>query len=113
MKLDGMKLLLLLLALTIAVPSVQADGCAMGGAADSTEQAAGGHDCCPGEAEQTPAQEPPCDENGHCAGCFISVALVTLQLQSVAQQRPLGVFETPLPALVPSHSAPPYRPPIS
>ena len=108
-----MRLLLLLLALMIALPSVQADGCAMGGAADSTEQAAAGHDCCPGEAEQTPEQEPPCDENGHCAGCVISVAVVSLELQSIGQKFPVTVFAAPLPMLVPMHAAPPYRPPIS
>ena len=107
-----MKLLLLMLALIIALPSVQAGGCAMGGAADSTEQAAG-HDCCPGETEEAPEQEPPCDENGHCAGCFISVAVVAMELRPIEQKFPVTVFAVSLPALVPVHAAPPYRPPIS
>ncbi len=108
-----MKILLLMLALLIALPSVQADGCAMTGTPDSSEQAAGDHDCCPGESDEALPQEPPCDENGHCAGCLISVAMVTLQLEAVEHPRPVTAFRAPRPSLVPSHAAPPYRPPIS
>lgn len=109
-----MKYLLLTLALLVALPSIQAGGCGMGTMQGSITQAAGeGHDCCPSEAADEGLVEEPCEDGGHCAGCIITVAVVPLTLASIEQLRPLASFTVLLPALVPSHSAPPYRPPIS
>lgn len=109
-----MKYLLLILALLIALPSVQGAGCGMGGMQDSIEQADGeGHDCCPGEAADSGPVEPLCEDGNHCAGCIITVAVVPLSLELTGHLRPHADFTVPLTQLVPSHSAPPYRPPIS
>jgi len=109
-----MKYLVLILALLIALPTASAGACGMGSVQDPVEQPAdSGHDCCPNDASDTADPAQPCEDGNHCAGCFISVALVTLSLQAAVQQSPQNVALARPPLLVPSHSAPPYRPPIS
>ena len=108
-----MKYLLLILAILIALPSAQAGVCGMGGMQDSIEQASEGHDCCPDEGVDEAPAEQPCEGGSHCAGCIITVAVVPLSLEAAAHQLPHADFTVPMAQLVPSHSAPPYRPPIA
>lgn len=108
-----MKYLLLILALLIAMPTAQAGACGVGGMQDSVEQVADGHDCCPDDGAGEAPAEQPCDDGNHCAGCFITVAVVPLSVESLGHQRPNAEFTLSLAQLVPSYSAPPYRPPIS
>lgn len=109
-----MKYLLLIMALLLALPPVQAGGCGVGGLQDPVQQSAGAnHDCCPSNAVEDDAQERACEDGSHCAGCIITVAVVPLTLASVAHLRPLTDFTVPLPVLEPSHTLPPFRPPIS
>jgi hypothetical protein len=109
-----MKYLLLILALLIALPTAQAGGCGMGGMQDSIEQAAAdNHDCCPDEAADREPADQACEDGAHCSGCIITFAMVPLALELNWHPRPLADFTLLLTRLVPSHSAPPYRPPIS
>jgi hypothetical protein len=63
-----MKILTLLLVLLIAVPPVQAGGCAMDHGPDSADSAMAGHDCCPErQADPAPA-DSACDGPSHRTG---------------------------------------------
>ena len=109
-----MKYLVFTLALLIAMPTVQAGWCAVGEFQETTETSNNeGHDCCPGGNMQEPVQEPLCDDESHCSGCLISMSAVPVSLTFYQHMRPEMTFLMPLPHMPPSHSLPPYRPPIS
>lgn len=109
-----MKYLVIILALLIAMPTVQAGVCGMGAAGDSIEQAAGdGHDCCPDEPAESAEPEQPCGDGDHCSGCFTAASALPVTIPAFAHARPGADFVSPIPSIAPSHSAPPYRPPIS
>ena len=107
-----MKHLVIILALMVALPAAQAGSCAMAMVADSIEQAADPHDCCPGDtADEAPIGEP-CGDSGHCNSCIITPAAVPLSVGQIAHMRPHLERFAPVPAALPSHAAPPFRPPI-
>ena len=109
-----MKYLVLILAILVALPTVQAGYCSMGEVQDSTVQdASEGHDCCPGDAADEAVDEGPCEDGDHCSACMIAVSALSASLTPISHARPDARFTAPLPFVAPSHSAPPYRPPFS
>jgi hypothetical protein len=108
-----MKILTLLLVLLIAVPPVQAGGCAMDHGPDSADSAMAGHDCCPErQADPAPA-DSACDGPSHCGACVAGFAVISAPGQGDVQW--FGALAVTIRAaeLSPSHDLPPFRPPIS
>lgn len=109
-----MKYLVFILVLIIAMPTAQAGVCGMGENENVVEQtAANGHDCCPVETADAVETEPPCKDGGHCSDCCTAFSAVAVAFTILMHERPDGVFKAPLSSLLSSHSAPPFRPPIS
>ena len=111
-----MKLLISILILAISAQPLQAGSCDMDMAQDSshhmeqTAASASDHDCCDsGE----PEEQQDCDSGMHCGSCTGSVPAIFGTLKSpqvwansYSRQISSGI-------VLPSHAAPPFRPPIS
>ena len=108
-----MKFLVLILALLMAVPPVQAGVCAMNAGQESAAMADQGHDCCPGESSEMADEDPACDGSSHCGACVTGTAAISSAVQNLFDWD-VCLDGHPLAAsLPPSHDSPPYRPPIS
>ena len=116
----AMRVLTLILILAISAQPLQAGSCAMGmdqgqaGAVDMPMDMdmdhGDGHDCCDTEASEA---EESCEGGSHCGHCtVVSPALTSIVRVPVAWQ-PAGEFALSRGVLLPSHSSPPFRPPIS
>ena len=111
-----MKYLVFMLVLIIAMPTAQAGVCSMGDVQSAAEQAAAHndeHDCCPDGGGEPAKPEAPCDDGDHCSECCTAFSAVAVAAAVLMHERPEGVFKAPLSSLLSSHSAPPFRPPIS
>jgi len=113
-----MKLLTALLVFMIAAQPVQAGFCGMGSSGDSGPHAAmqhdqepqpAGHDCC-----QTPDSDGDqnCSEMP-CGSCATGLQAVPLAAQLVAIRPVTQHFSLGEGWVSPSHTSPPFRPPIS
>jgi hypothetical protein len=117
----NMKFWVLILVLAISVQPLQAGFCDMN-LEESPETShqmdhsgqdpsgTGGHDCCGSDDSDSPAG---CDGDMNCGPCFVSVSAIpsftrftTVVVRPDAPTLPSGV-------VLPSHTAPPFRPPIS
>lgn len=116
--LSVMRLLTLILILAITAQPLQAGFCAMdleqGQVAEMDMPMdmdhGDGHDCCDTD-NQVP--EESCEGGSNCSHCtVVSPALSTILRVPVAWL-PAGEFEISDGIILPSHSSPPYRPPIS
>ncbi len=114
-----MRLLTLILILAISAQPLQAGWCAMGvdqGAAASMDMPMGGdaggdgHDCC--DTEPTEAEDA-CEGGTHCGHCTVASPGLPSVLRVPVAWLPAGEFESFGGVLLPSHSSPPFRPPIS
>ena len=109
-----MKYLVFILALLMAVPTVQAGCCGMGEFQETAEMSSdGGHDCCPETETPEPSEEPACGDENHCSGCLISMSAVPASILIIQHEKPNALFFTVIPDTIPSYSLPPFRPPIS
>ncbi|MGD8346246.1 MAG: hypothetical protein PVI83_03310 [Lysobacterales bacterium] len=109
-----MKYLVFILALMIALPTAQAGQCGTGERENVVEQAAAnGHDCCPVDTADAAETESPCEDGAHCSGCCTAFSAVAVAFTVLVHHRPEAAFNAPLSSLFSSHSAPPFRPPIS
>jgi len=111
-----MKFLILLLVIAISTQPLQAGFCGMD--LEKSQESAhhvapsdnSGHDCCdPGGTDS----QDGCDSDMKCGPCFVSVPV----LPAVMKVTPLWSHAF-LPGysagvVLPSHSSPPFRPPIS
>lgn len=113
-----MRFLTLIMILVISAQPLQAGFCVMGmdqGQSVASDMSTdmdhgGGHDCCDTETSEA---EPSCEGGSHCGHCTVaSPALPTVFRVPVAWS-PAGEFEISGGVLLPSHSSPPFRPPIS
>ncbi|MBT8038780.1 MAG: hypothetical protein HKO85_01600 [Xanthomonadales bacterium] len=116
-----MRQLVLTLILALTLQPLQAGGCAMDAAIDQSQTAvksampvddteAGAHDCCD-TADQE--QDSGCGSDAFCCPCMASVSLLPVEAL-VTQAAPN--HHGPVVAadqVTPSHSVPPFRPPIS
>jgi hypothetical protein len=111
-----MKLLVIFLILTLGVQPLQAGPCDMNaeeGQApahhmDMSDQS--GHDCCDPEPDD---RQEGCEGGMQCCPCFVSVfAVHTVVRISPAWER-VYLSDLPRGMVPPSHSSPPFRPPIS
>jgi hypothetical protein len=113
-----MRILTLILILAVSAQPLQAGFCAMG--MDQGQAAAmdmpmgmdhgGGHDCCDTEA---PESEETCEGGSHCGHCTVASPALPSVLRVPVAWLPAGEFEFSAGVLLPSHSSPPFRPPIS
>lgn len=111
-----MKFLILILVLAISAQPLQAGVCDMD-MEESQETAhpmdmsgSSGHDCC--DTEETESDEG-CGDGMNCCMCFVSVSA----LSSIPRVIPLwsqpAYREASTGVILPSHSSPPFRPPIA
>lgn len=111
-----MKLLILFLVLAISTQPLQAGFCDMD--LEKSQQAshhmdesdAAGHDCCDTD---DPDSRESCDAGMNCGLCFVSASAIPSSMK-FAPDWEHGYSMGFLSALaLPSHSSPPFRPPIS
>lgn len=122
-----MKVLILFLVLAISIQPLQAGSCAvdMGKAPQGQHQTShkmdhemdhemdhsggGGHDCCKTDGADSPHG---CDNTMNCGFCFVHAsALPSVMKLALTWEHNYSVdFTTGL--VLPSHSSPPFRPPI-
>jgi hypothetical protein len=108
-----MKILTLVLVLLLAVPPVQANGCAMSEGQGSSMASEMEHDCC-GNDDPAPASDTDsCDGLMHCGACVTGPAAVPSATQNLVAWDVPFVSHCMTASLPPSHDSPPYRPPIS
>ena len=116
-----MKFLILLLILSISAQPLRAGFCDMEMDAENNQEMShhmdpsdndnqGGHDCC--GSDDGDSQEG-CDSEMNCGFCFVSVSAVPGMARVSPQwaQEYSLVFSSGF--ILPSHSPPPFRPPIS
>lgn len=109
-----MRFLILLLVLTMNIQPLAAESCDMVSAAHAGHQAqlddTDHGDCCDTE---TDAQAHDCQQASHCGTCTAAVFLASFKHAAVSTAA--LPFDKTLAAgqLPPSHSSPPFRPPIS
>jgi hypothetical protein len=109
-----MKFLILMLVLTISAQPLQAGSCDMDmgqEASHHSEQSENtGHDCCDSDDSESPKG---CDLNTHCGFC--SANLSALPNTFKANSGWVNHYSPGLSSglVLPSHSSPPFRPPIS
>jgi hypothetical protein len=108
-----MKILILILALSMTVTPVQAGVCDMDQGQISSQVADSGHDCCPEDEAATQEEEKACDGLFHCGVCTAGTAVVLPLSDSVVTWEKQYVCRLSTASLTPSHTSPPYRPPIS
>lgn len=111
-----MKLWILILALAISAQPLQAGVCDMEMEENQESihlmdmSGKQGHDCC--DTEDTDSRDG-CDAGMNCGMCFVSVSAIfdiprvePVWSRSVYRESSMGV-------ILPSHSSPPFRPPIA
>ncbi len=111
-----MKLLILVLVLAISAQPLQVGACDMDmdksqETTQQTEQSGSdGHDCC--DTEEADSQDN-CGAGVHCGMCFVSVSAVPVipRVISFWSHPVFSVSSTGV--ILPSHSSPPFRPPIA
>jgi hypothetical protein len=108
-----MKLLILILALSIAVPPVQAGACDFVQDQVASQPADSGHDCCPDDDSQAPEEQPSCDSQSHCGACTAGVVSMVPGNPLMVSWQQHYICSLASADLAVSHSSPPYRPPIS
>lgn len=111
-----MRILVLVLVLAISAQPLQAGACDMGvGQSQEIGQdvdmsGSNDHDCC--DSEETDSDEG-CSAGMHCGMCFVSVSAI----HSIPRVVPFWSHpvyrESSTGAILPSHSSPPFRPPIA
>lgn len=112
-----MRLFVLILALSIALPPIQAGACEMETNPVSAEHAGmmhlnqnnAPHDCCDTDQSQS---EKPCNEWAQCGQCSSSVPAITVALDKLSAWNETPASELARCFFPPSHSHPPFRPPI-
>ena len=116
-----MKLWILILALAISAQPLQAGFCDMqaeknqeashqmdhSGMDDSNEQ---NHNCC--ESDE-PESSTGCDSGMNCCPCFVSVSVISNLPHVSAVFTHQYTPDLSSGGIFPSHTAPPFRPPIS
>jgi hypothetical protein len=111
-----MKLLALILVLAISAQPLQVGACDMDmeNSQDSTRQmdssGPDGHDCC--DTEDSDSDEG-CGAGMHCGMCFVSVSAIFSIPRVVPVWSHPVYLESSSGLILPSHSAPPFRPPIA
>jgi hypothetical protein len=109
-----MKVLILFLALAISVQPLLAGTCAMGTnqeASSQMEQADdGGHDCCDSDRDE---QQKGCDGEMQCGFCGVTVSALPDIFKIHASWENQYSLKLSSGLVLPSHSSPPFRPPIS
>jgi len=109
-----MRLLTLLLILAISAQPLQAGFCDMDSsqeAAHHMEQSEGAdHDCCDSDE---PESQQTCDGQLHCGYCSVSVSALPKIPKINADWVNLYTPSLSSGLILPSHSSPPFRPPIS
>jgi hypothetical protein len=113
-----MRFLTLILILAISAQPLQAGFCVMGMeqgqsvAMDmSTDMNHGeNHDCC---ETDTPEAQENCEGGTHCGHCTVASPALPSVLRVPVAWLPAGEFAFSAGLLLPSHSSPPFRPPIS
>lgn len=109
-----MKFLIFILILAISAQPLQAGFCDMDSSQESShhmEQSEdAGHDCCDSE---DPESQQDCDGEMHCGFCSANVSAVP-DVPKIDQSWTNGYSLNLSSGIVlPSHSSPPFRPPIS
>lgn len=111
-----MKLLILFLVLAISAQPLQAGFCDMGLEKDQQTphhmdmSDSAGHDCCDSEKSDSPEG---CDGGANCGMCFVSVSAIPSIIKINASWGQPIYHEISSGVTLPSHSSPPFRPPIS
>ena len=113
-----MRILTLVLIMAICAQPLQAGFCAMGMEQGQTvamdmpmdKDHGGGHDCCDTEA---PGAEDTCEGGSPCGHCTVASPALPSVLRVPVAWQPAGAFDFSAGVLPPSHSSPPFRPPIS
>ena len=113
-----MKFLILMLALLIAAPTVQAGICDMDHSQEASQNTemqhhgedGGNHDCC--DSEDTEANHF-CDNSLDCSNSSTGMPALTAMSQKFDQWNRTYLCNLAEDCLAPSHSSPPFRPPIS
>lgn len=113
-----MKLLTLILILAISIQPLQAGFCAMdmeqGPPQDMAQDMdmgnSDGHGCCDPEESDS---ESACEGGMHCGFCTAGVSLLPEIPRLSPTWHPDYTFSLSAGTIVPSHSSPPFRPPIS
>jgi hypothetical protein len=108
-----MKILILILALFMTVPPVQAGVCDMDQGQISSNMVDSKHDCCPEDDAATQEEEKACDGQLHCGVCTAGTVAVLPMSDSPVTWEKQYVCRLLTASLAPSHTSPPYRPPIS
>lgn len=114
----AMRLLTLVLILAISAQPLQAGFCAMGmdqGQSSSTDMSmdmdhGDGHECCETDTNEA---DGSCEGGSHCGHCTLASPAIPSVLRVPVAWQPAGEFEISAGVLLPSHSSPPFRPPIS
>jgi hypothetical protein len=116
-----MKFVASLLVLFLVAQPLQAGFCAMEMAGQPAAQSSmkhmhGGmersqsHDCC---KQQAPKQKHDCSSSNHCGACAAGHSAVPVRAAALQIPESIYRFSVVEPGLPPSHSSPPFRPPIS
>ena len=113
---EKMRVLVLFLILAISAQPLQAGSCDMdvehGQESSHHMEPSGldGHDCC--DPESTDSSEG-CDGGMDCGFCFVSVSALSGPPRIAVFWSHHDMPETGSGVVLPSHSSPPFRPPIS
>jgi hypothetical protein len=113
-----MRILTLILILAISVQPLQAGHCDMGSEQGAAQDAshhmdmgtAAGHDCCDTGADSGGGD---CAGGFYCGPCATVVPLTTEFPRIAPLWQRSYVAESTSGVILPSHSSPPYRPPIA
>lgn len=109
-----MKYLIFILIVVLSAQPVQAGPCSMDANQDIShhgeQPSDGGHDCC-----DTGDEEPmrDCDSGKHCGFCSTGVSAIAPAVKAIPGWINIYGHIISSGAELPSHSAPPFRPPIS
>lgn len=117
-----MKLWILILVLAISAQPVQAGSCAMGGekgqetmhhmdAMEMDHEDHERHSCC--DSDESDPADSGCDGNMNCGPCFVSVSMISSLARVSAEFFHQAAPAVPSGVILPSHTAPPFKPPIS
>jgi hypothetical protein len=111
----GMKTLILILVLTMSAQPLQAGACDMDMSQESSHHSGqtedSGHDCCETGDPESPQQD--CDGNMHCGFCNANLPALQALLKVSSPWPHPQVQSLDSGEVLPSHSSPPFRPPIS
>jgi hypothetical protein len=113
-----MKFLILILVLAISAQPLQAGFCDMDMDMEKSQETShhmdnsddDGHDCC--DKNDTDSQEG-CGSEMNCGPCFVSVSTLPSLMKVIPVWGHLHYQDLSSDVVLPSHSSPPFRPPIS